>query len=138
MISLGMRRLRLAHFQVPRVAGLGPSMPELIGIPLAELAAPLSNRFVSHRDTAGEEELFHVAIAEAKPEIEPDCVADDFDRKAVILIAVDGGCVHAPSMAHQASARQAAHQVDNSGMRGTPSTGHRSSELAGGRTTQES
>jgi hypothetical protein len=33
---------RQEHFiQVPLVAELGPSMPELIGIPLAELAAPL-------------------------------------------------------------------------------------------------
>jgi hypothetical protein len=80
---------RQEHFiQVPLVAGLGPSMPELIGIPLAELAAPLSNRFVSHRDTAGEEELFHVAIAEAKPEIQPDGVADDLGRKAMILVGV--------------------------------------------------
>jgi hypothetical protein len=30
----------------------------------------------------------------------------------VVLIAVDRWCVHAPNMAHQASVRQAAQQVD--------------------------
>jgi hypothetical protein len=92
------------HFiQVPLVAGLGPSMPELIGILLAELVAPLPNRFVSHRDATGEEELFHVAIAEAKPEIEPDCVADDLGREAMILVWVywHGG-FHRADMPHRA------------------------------------
>jgi hypothetical protein len=96
-------RLRLAHFQVPLVAGLGPSVPALIGIPLAELVAPLPNRFVRHRDAAGEEELFHVAIAEAKPEIEADGVADDLGRKAIMLVWVcwHGG-FHRVSMPHRA------------------------------------
>jgi hypothetical protein len=34
-------------------------------------------------------------------------VADDLDRKAVVLIAVGHWCVHVPSMAHQVAAGQA-------------------------------
>jgi hypothetical protein len=37
---------------------------------------------------------------EAEPEVEPDAVADDLAREAVVLIAVDGWCVHATSMSH--------------------------------------
>jgi hypothetical protein len=35
-------------------------------------------------------------------------VADDLGRKAVILIAVDRWCVHAPSMSHRVSTGQVA------------------------------
>ena len=80
---------------------------------MPKLAAPLPNRFVRHRDTAGKQQFFDIAIAEAEPEIEPHRVADDLNRKAMVLIAVAGWWVHTPSMAHQASAKQAAQQVDN-------------------------
>jgi site-specific DNA recombinase len=43
-------RLRLAHFQMPLVARRRPSMPELIRVGLAELATPLPNRFIRHKN----------------------------------------------------------------------------------------
>ena len=79
---------RQAHFiHMPRVTGLRPPMPERIRIGLAELAAPLPNRLI-RQDAPGEEEFLHVAVAETEPEIEPDAMADDLGREAVVLIAV--------------------------------------------------
>jgi hypothetical protein len=63
---------------------------------------------LGYNNAANEQEFFDIAIAQAETEAEPDRVADDLDREAMGLIAVNGWCVHAPSMAHQASARQAA------------------------------
>src|SRR3712207_8074225 len=59
------------------VARPGPSMPELICIELAELAAPLPDRFIGHADATSEQELFHVAVAETKTEVQ--------DRKSTRL-----------------------------------------------------
>ena len=72
--------------QVPLIARPGTPMPELIRIGLAELAAPLPNGLIRHDDATGEQELFHVAVAETEPEIEPDAMADDVRWKSVILV----------------------------------------------------
>jgi hypothetical protein len=60
------------------------------------------NGFIRDEDPTGEQQLFDIAIAEAETEIEPHRMADDLDREAVILIAVDGWYVHVPSMPHPA------------------------------------
>jgi hypothetical protein len=99
--------------QVPLIAWPGPAVSKLIGIRLTKLAAPLANRFIGDRDPTRKEQLFDIPVAEAESVVKPHAMADDLDRKAVMLIAVDRWAVHAPSMAHQASARQAAQQVDN-------------------------
>jgi hypothetical protein len=99
--------------EVPRIARPGTPTAQLIGVLLTKRAAPLADRFIRDNDPAGKPPFFDIVIAEAEPEIEPDLVADDLDREAVVLIAVEGWCVHALSMAHQASVRQAAQQVDN-------------------------
>jgi hypothetical protein len=65
-------------------------MAEFIRIGLAEVAAPLPNRFVRHQDPAGEQEFFPIAVAEAEAEIQPHAMADDLCREAVILIATSG------------------------------------------------
>jgi hypothetical protein len=76
--------------QVPFITRSGtPAMP-LMGGELAEFAAPRTNGSVREGHPAGEQEFFHTAIAEATPEIEPDRVADDLDREAVVLIGVAG------------------------------------------------
>jgi hypothetical protein len=56
---------------------------------LPELLAPLADRLIRDDHPAGEQEFFDIAIAEAKTEIEPYCVADDLDWEAVVLIGVD-------------------------------------------------
>jgi hypothetical protein len=99
--------------QMPCVAGSGTPALELIGIGLPELQTLLPNGFIRDEDPTGEQQLLDIAIAEAETEIQPHRMTDDLDREAVILVGVDRWCVHAPSMAHQVNARQAAQQVDN-------------------------
>jgi hypothetical protein len=41
---------------------------------------------VGHHDAAFEQELFHIAVAQGEAIVEPDPVADDFARKAVVLV----------------------------------------------------
>lgn len=81
----------------------GTPATELIGIRLPKLAAPLPNRFISHRDVACKQEVFDIATAEAEPEIQPDRMADNLRREATILVRVGWRCCfHAASMPHRA------------------------------------
>src|SRR5262247_698156 len=73
--------------QVSLVPGLSPAVAQLIGIRLPELLAPLPDRFIGHDDATSEQELFHVAVAETKAEVQPDAMANDFRWKSVILIS---------------------------------------------------
>jgi hypothetical protein len=102
--------------QVPCVTWPGTSVTELIGILLPTRAASLPDRFVAHRDAAGEQPRLNIVIPEAAPEREPDLVADNLGREAVVLVAVDGWWAHEASIAYQAGSRQAAQQVDNAGI----------------------
>jgi hypothetical protein len=43
---------------------------------------------IGHDDATYKEQLFDITVAEAKPEIELDRVADDLPREAVVLVAV--------------------------------------------------
>jgi hypothetical protein len=96
--------------QVPLVAGPGAPTSELIDIRLSEFSAPLPDRLVGDDDATGEQELFHITVAETEPEIQPDAVADNLGREAVVLVAVgEGWCVHPPSISHSTTAQQ----VDN-------------------------
>jgi hypothetical protein len=98
--------------QMPLVTQPRTTAPQLIGLPSAELVAPLANRFICHRETACKQQLFDITITQVETAVEPDRVADDLDWEAMVLIAVDSWCVHAPSMAHQEDTGQAAQQVD--------------------------
>jgi hypothetical protein len=86
--------------QVPRVAGPGPPMPELIGVLLSKLAAPFTDGLVRHDHAACKQQLFDITVTETESIIEPHAVADNFGGKAIILVATDRGCAHTPSMAH--------------------------------------
>jgi hypothetical protein len=89
------------------------SPAELIRIYLAEFATSLTDGFIGHEDATDESECFHIAVAEAEAEVEPDAMADDLGREAVVLITVGRWCVHATNLAYQGGAGQAASQVDN-------------------------
>jgi hypothetical protein len=118
-------RLRLAHFEVPFVPKLRASTTELVRLLLTELAAPLADRFIGHDDATGEQERFHIAVAEAEAELQPDAMADDLGREAAMLTAISGWCVHGMSIAPQQGARQVAQQVDNAKAQGTSGKGPR-------------
>jgi hypothetical protein len=77
--------------QMPFVTRPGASPPQCIGILLAELAALLPDGFVGHDDAADEQELFPIAMAERKTEVQPDGVADDLTRKPVVFVEIRRG-----------------------------------------------
>src|SRR5262245_43834431 len=72
--------------QVPLVARLRTPSSQPIGVVLPKLPTPFADGFVGHRDATFEQELFHVAVAQGESLVEPDSVADDFARKAVVLV----------------------------------------------------
>jgi hypothetical protein len=82
--------------EVPLVPGPRTPATELIRVRLAEFAIPLADSFVSHLDTTFTEEFFPIPETQTEPKVQPDSVADDLYRKAMMLIY--GGsrrCVHA-------------------------------------------
>jgi hypothetical protein len=91
--------------QRPCVTWLRTSAAELMGILWAELPAPLADRLRRHDDPTGEQEFCHVAVAEAEPVVEPDALADDLDRKAVMRIERLVGCVLIRRVRHMGLAR---------------------------------
>jgi hypothetical protein len=87
--------------QVPLVARSGTPAPELIGIRLRKLAAPLPDRLVAHRDAACKQQLFYIAVAETEAEVPPHTMADDLSREAVVLIQrFRVACTQAPEINH--------------------------------------
>src|SRR3712207_2137214 len=60
------------HRDAPLIPGLRASVAELIGIRLAELAAPFADGFVRHNDPTGEQQLFDIAVAQAETKVQPD------------------------------------------------------------------
>jgi hypothetical protein len=73
---------------VPFIPGPRPTATEPIGIILPELPAPLADGLVGDFDAALEQQFLDVAVAEAEAVIEPDPMADDFARIAVILVTL--------------------------------------------------
>jgi hypothetical protein len=53
------------------------------------VTATFSLGLIGEDHPAGEQELFHIAIAEPEPERESYGVADDLDWEAVVLITVN-------------------------------------------------
>jgi hypothetical protein len=74
--------------QVPCVSRSGPAAAELIGIGLAERAAPRPDGLIRYNHATDKQEFLHITVAEAEAEIEPNRVADDLGRKAVVFVAV--------------------------------------------------
>jgi hypothetical protein len=70
-------------------------MPDLIRLRLAELAAPLPDGFIRHDDAPGEQELFHITVAETEAAVQPDAMADNLGREAVVCVRVGwSGSMH--------------------------------------------
>jgi hypothetical protein len=93
--------------EMPRVARSGTLPPELMGILLTKFPALLPDGFIGHADSAFEEELFDIAVAEAAAKIQPHRMADDLGREAVILVAVGAyWCSHPSSISHPTTAQQ--------------------------------
>ena len=69
--------------QVPFVAWLRASVPQLVSVVLPKLQTPLADGLVGHADAALEQKLLHVAVAQREAIIEPDAMADDLAGEAV-------------------------------------------------------
>src|SRR5215211_1227142 len=81
--------------QMPLIPGLRPPATQLVGVGLAEFAAPLTDRLVGHMDPAGGQEFFDIAIAEREAEVEPDGMGNDFGGEAVAFVRGSRSSDHA-------------------------------------------
>jgi hypothetical protein len=72
---------------VPFIAGPRTATMELSGIVLAKLAPPFADGFIRDDHAAFKQQFFDIPEAQAETKVEPDGVANDLDRKAVVLIA---------------------------------------------------
>jgi hypothetical protein len=71
---------------MPLVARPRTAATELIGIQLAKLATPFADRLIRYDHATFQQEFFDIAEAEAEAKVQPHGVANNFDRKAMILI----------------------------------------------------
>jgi hypothetical protein len=71
--------------QGPCIPGLRPPSTQPIGVVLPKRPTPLAHGFVRHSDTAFAQELFHVAVAQGEPIVEPDPMAENFAGKTVFF-----------------------------------------------------
>src|SRR5438132_10677765 len=74
--------------EVPLVPWLGASTLQLIRVVLPTFQTPLTDGFMSDVDAALTQELLHVAITQGEAVVEPDSMADDLARKAVMFVAL--------------------------------------------------
>jgi hypothetical protein len=75
--------------EMPFVPGPRPSVFQPLGVILPKLEAPLTDGFVGNVDATLEQEFLYVAVAQGEAIVEPDAMADDLARKAVVLITND-------------------------------------------------
>ena len=61
--------------QVPFVAWLRASVPQLVRVVLPKLQTPLADGLMGHCDPTGEHHLFYVAVTQAEAIIQPDAMA---------------------------------------------------------------
>jgi hypothetical protein len=57
---------------------------------LSKFLAPLSDGFVGDDHPPGQEQLFHIPIAQAEPEVQPHSMADNLGWEAVMLVSIGG------------------------------------------------
>ena len=74
--------------QVLLITRPGTPPTQLIGVLLAKLTTPFANSFVRDGYTTDEQDLFHIAVAERKAEIEPDGVANDLSGEAMMFVRI--------------------------------------------------
>ena len=72
---------------MPFIPGARPAALQLIRVVLPKFQTPLTDGLVGHVDAALEQDFLHVTVAQREAIIEPDALADDLAREAVVLIA---------------------------------------------------
>lgn len=102
--------------QMPLISRPRTPASELIGIGLAECPTPFTDGLIGDDDAAREQEFFHIAVAEADAERQPQRMADDLSWESVVLVAVgEHWCVHQPSISHPTAAQQVDNTIERAG-----------------------
>ena len=83
-------QLRKDYFEVPLVPWLGASTLQLIRVVLPKFQTPLADGVMGDVDTALEQDLLHIAIAQGEVVGEPDAMANDLTGEAVVFVACGG------------------------------------------------
>jgi hypothetical protein len=71
---------------VPLIARPRAAAPQLVGLRLANLAAPLANSLIGHDYPTFPQYFFHIPKAQAEAQVQPYSVTTDLHRNAVVLI----------------------------------------------------
>jgi hypothetical protein len=71
--------------QMPLVTRPRALATQLVRVGLTKLATPFADRFIRHDDATGKQQLFDIPVVEAEPAVEPDAMADDLGREAVVF-----------------------------------------------------
>ena len=87
--------------EMPFVAALRRSLSNAAGKDLTELQPPLPDRLIADLDTARSQQFLNHLQAQCITEIQPDRVADDLGRIAVIRVNRVSGCGHTSAIALQ-------------------------------------
>jgi hypothetical protein len=72
--------------QLQDVAEATPTPLESSSIVRTELLTAVSNGFISDDDSTFGQEIFHIAETHARTMMNPDGMADDFDREAITVV----------------------------------------------------
>jgi hypothetical protein len=93
--------------QMPLITPSTATAPKMVGISLAVLLAPLTDRLIRRDVPTGEQRFFDITITETETEVEPGVLANHFGRETVVLVAVGGyRCVRTTSISHLTAAQQ--------------------------------
>jgi len=65
----------------PSRIGFGSAFAQVRRDHRSEVVHPAPDSFVGHRDTAFRQQIFNVANAQGKPDLNPDRLLDDFQRE---------------------------------------------------------
>jgi hypothetical protein len=76
--------------KMPFVPWLGASTLQLIRVILPKLETPLADGFMGDVDTAFEQQLLYIAVAQREAIVEPDPMADDLAGETVVFVAFGG------------------------------------------------
>lgn len=88
--------------QVPDIAEAALAPLQLSSIVRTELLTPMSNGFIGNYDSAFGEKILDISETQAETMIDPDGMANDFDRKTVTVVTRTMG-FHALSLAASSS-----------------------------------
>jgi hypothetical protein len=79
--------LDIDFIQMPFVSRLPSLFAQLLSVFLTKLQTPLADRFIADDNATLSHHQLHVAKTNGKPEIEPNTLLNDLDRKTIPFIS---------------------------------------------------